>query len=153
MKVFEGVWAWTAFIAFLASILGLNRGPTCELQNLNFLFGHHFEPRESQYISYLGGSHRLEVTGGDSRSRGCGFESQYGVRDTGWIFFTIYCCKNCNVCLKKINEQRGREWSIFKIHCLSTSLSIVRLYLPHRAHFEVDGDRSKRYAIANICLL
>ena len=38
------------------------------------------------------------------------------VPDTGWTFFPIYCCKNCNVCLKrpKINNKRGRELSIFK---------------------------------------
>ena len=34
---------------------------------------------------------------------------------TGWTFFTYYCCKNCNVWLKrpKINQKRGRGWPIF----------------------------------------
>ena len=36
--------------------------------------------------------------------------------NTGRIFFTYICCKNCNdVCLKrpKINDKRGRGWPFF----------------------------------------
>ena len=44
------------------------------------------------------------VMGGDSRYEGHGFESWHRILDGH--FFTYYCCKNCNVCLKrpKINE-------------------------------------------------
>ena len=54
------------------------------------------------------------VMGGDSRPRGHGFESR--VPDTGWIFFHIYCCKNCNVCLirPKINEEEAGVGPFFK---------------------------------------
>ena len=47
------------------------------------------------------------VMGDDSCSKGLGFESP---RPTGWTFFTLICCKNCNnVCLKrlKINEKEA----------------------------------------------
>ena len=54
----------------------------------------------------------LEITGlvvmeRDSRSKGRGFESQYCILDGH--FFTNYCCKNCNVCLKrpKINKKEA----------------------------------------------
>ena len=43
----------------------------------------------------MGGSPDLVVMGGDSCSKGCGFESQYRILDEQ--FFTIICCKNCNV--------------------------------------------------------
>ena len=39
------------------------------------------------------------VMGGYLRSKGHGFESQYRILDGH--FFTIICCKNCNVCLKR----------------------------------------------------
>ena len=41
------------------------------------------------------GSPGLVVIGGDSCSRGCGFESQH------WTFFSICYCKNFNVYLKR----------------------------------------------------
>ena len=46
------------------------------------------------------------VMRGECRSRGSGFESQDG------NCFTLYCCVNCNVSLKrpKIKQNRGREW-------------------------------------------
>ena len=55
--------------------------------------------------SGLGGSPGLVVMGDDSCLRGCGFESQRHILDGH--FFTIFCCKNCIVCLKrpKINEK------------------------------------------------
>ena len=36
--------------------------------------------------------------------------------DTGWTFFTLICCKNCIVCLKrpKINEKKEAEVGPFK---------------------------------------
>ena len=48
------------------------------------------------------------VIGGDSRSKGCGFESRPGY----WMdmtFFKLICCKHCIVCLKrpKINEKEA----------------------------------------------
>ena len=47
------------------------------------------------------------VMGGDSRSKGCGFESRH--RILNGHFFTYNCCKICNVCLKrpKINEKEA----------------------------------------------
>ena len=51
--------------------------------------------------SFPAQSCRLVVTGGGSRSRGCGFKSQYCILDGH--FFTLYCCKNCIVCLKRPN--------------------------------------------------
>ena len=47
------------------------------------------------------------VMGGDSRSEGCGFESRCHILDGH--FFTLICCKNCIVCLKrpKINEKEA----------------------------------------------
>ena len=39
------------------------------------------------------------VMGGDLDSRGCRFKSQYQILDGH--FFTLYCCKNCNVSLKR----------------------------------------------------
>ena len=38
------------------------------------------------------------------------------VPDTGWTLFTLYCCKNCNVCLKrqKINQKEAWRLSILK---------------------------------------
>ena len=46
------------------------------------------------------------VMGVDSRSKGRGFESQRRILDGH--FFTLICCKNCIVCLKrpKINKKR-----------------------------------------------
>ena len=45
------------------------------------------------------------VYGGRLMSKGRGFES----RILGWYFFTLICCKNCIVCLKrlKINEKEA----------------------------------------------
>ena len=53
----------------------------------------------------LGGSPGL-VAHRDSHSKGRGFES----RPVYWMdIFHIFCCKNCNVCLKrpKINEKEA----------------------------------------------
>ena len=50
--------------------------------------------------SSLGWSPGLVVMGGDLRSRGCAF--QIPAPDTGWTFFTLYCCKNrVDVCLER----------------------------------------------------
>ena len=47
------------------------------------------------------------VMGDDSCSRGSGFESQRCILDGH--FFTLICCKNCIVCLKKTeNKQKKR---------------------------------------------
>ena len=63
----------------------------------------------------LGGSHGQVVMGGDSCSKGRGFESRRNkLMD---IFFTLICCTICNdVCLKrqKINDKKGRGWPILK---------------------------------------
>ena len=55
----------------------------------------------------MGGSPGLVVTGGDSCSKGGGFESRHHILDGHDIFFILICCKNCIVCLKrpKINEK------------------------------------------------
>ena len=54
----------------------------------------------------------LVVKGDDSCSRSRGFESRS--RILHGYFFTLICCKNCNICLKrpKINKKRGRGWPI-----------------------------------------
>ena len=54
-----------------------------------------------------GGSPGLVVIGGDSRFEGRGFESWRHILDGH--FFTLICCKNCIVCLKrlKINEKEA----------------------------------------------
>ena len=47
------------------------------------------------------------VMGDDSCSKCCGFKSWYPILDGH--FFTLICCKNCIVCLKrqKINEKEA----------------------------------------------
>ena len=49
------------------------------------------------------------VTGEDLSSRNRGFESYHGTLDGN--FFTVICCKNCTVCLKKpkINENEAGD--------------------------------------------
>ena len=71
---------------------------------------------------YLGGSTGLVVMGGDSRPRGRGIESQYRILDGH--FFTLNCCKNWNVCLKKpkLNDKRGWDCPFFK-KCVLTYLA------------------------------
>ena len=61
----------------------------------------------------MGGSSGLVVMGGDSCSKGCEFESQHHLLDGH--FFTYICCKNCNVCLKrlKINEKEAEVGPFF----------------------------------------
>ena len=55
-----------------------------------------------------GRSPGLVVMGGDSHSKGCGFESRHRILDGH--FFTYICCKNCIVCLKKTkNKQKEAE--------------------------------------------
>ena len=56
----------------------------------------------------MGGSPGLVVMGGDSRYKGRGFESRCRMLD-GHDIFTLICCKNCIVCLKrpKINEKEA----------------------------------------------
>ena len=62
----------------------------------------------------MGGSPGQVVMGGDSDSRGCGFESQHQILQAH--FLILNCCKNCYDCLKKIENKRkrGREWPILK---------------------------------------
>ena len=57
----------------------------------------------------------LVVMGRDSCSEGHGFKSLHRILDGH--FFTYYCCKNCNVCLKrpKINEKEAGVGPFFKI--------------------------------------
>ena len=42
--------------------------------------------------------------GDDSCSKGLGFESRRSILD-GYLF-TLICCKNCIVCLKRQNKQK-----------------------------------------------
>ena len=57
--------------------------------------------RKLQQQQVFGGSPGLVVMGGDSCSKGPGFEAQRRILDTGWTFFTFICCKNCYVCVKR----------------------------------------------------
>ena len=68
-----------------------------------------------------GGSPGLMVMGGDSRSKCCGFESRHHILDGH--FFTYICCKNCNVCLKrlKINEKEAGVGPFKKRKVVQTS--------------------------------
>ena len=61
------------------------------------------------------------VMGGDSRSEGCEFESQHHILDGNLC--TLICCKNSNVCLKKIeNKQKEAEDGLFKKRWLSWTI-------------------------------
>ena len=57
-------------------------------QNLNFITG------------VSGRSPGLVVMGGDSSNKGREFKSRHCILDGH--FFTFICCKNCNVCLKRL---------------------------------------------------
>ena len=52
-----------------------------------------------QHFSELGGNPGLVIMGDDSFSRGRGFKSQHHILDGH--FFTLICCKNGIVCLKR----------------------------------------------------
>ena len=47
------------------------------------------------------------VMGRDSHSEGCGFESRHCILDGH--FFSCICCKNCNVCLKRLKNKRKKR--------------------------------------------
>ena len=55
----------------------------------------------------MGRSPGLVVMAGDSTSKGCGFEFQHRVLDGH--FFTLICCKNCNVCFEKTENKLKRD--------------------------------------------
>ena len=76
-----------------------------------------------------GGSPGLVVMGRDSNSKGCGFESRHRLLDGH--FFTYFCCKNCNVCLKrpKINEKEAGVGPFKKI-LLPKTVSILKCAIP-----------------------
>ena len=63
------------------------------------------------------------VMRGDSRSKGRGFESRRRILDGH--FFTLICCKNCIVCLKrpKINGKEAGVGPFFKKNKLNTLLA------------------------------
>ena len=72
------------------------------------------------------------VIGRDSHSKGCGFKSRHHMLDGH--FFTYYCCKNCNVCLKrsKINEKEAGVGPFKQNHnleqcCITDCIGIDRL--------------------------
>ena len=48
----------------------------------------------------------LVVMGDNSCSRVCGFESRRHLLDGH--FFTLICCKNCNVCLNRSKKRKKR---------------------------------------------
>ena len=49
---------------------------------------------------------------------------------TGWTFFTILCCKNCNVCMKRRSKlKRGRGYLILRSSCLGIAHKIESLRL------------------------
>ena len=70
------------------------------------------------------------VMGVDSRSKGRGFESQRRILDGH--FFTLICCKNCIVCLKrpKINKKEAGVGPIFKsMHDFCSLMSTYQVAL------------------------
>ena len=69
---------------------------------------------ELQPSGHKGGSPGVVVSGDDSCSRGRGFESRCVIY---WMhFFTLICCKNSIVCLKrpKINEKEAEVGPFLK---------------------------------------
>ena len=73
------------------------------------------------------------VMGDDSCSKGCGFESQRRIMDR--YFFTLICCKNCIVCLKrpKINkkEEKGKIFFVMKTFLLCPRVGCHHTYIDH----------------------
>ena len=65
------------------------------------------------------------VMGGDSHSEGRGYKSQHCILDGH--FFTYICCKNCNVCLKrlKINKKEAVVGPFFKNNIKSNVAMLV----------------------------
>ena len=61
--------------------------------------------------------------GRDSCSKGRRFESWHRILDGH--FFTYYCCKNCNVCLKrpKMNEKEAGVGPFFLKKTIGTYIS------------------------------
>ena len=53
------------------------------------------------------------VMGGDSCSKGRGFESRHHTLDGH--FFTLICCNDIFLLRPKINNKRGQGWPILKI--------------------------------------
>ena len=47
------------------------------------------------------------VMGGDSCAKGCEFESRHRIMDGH--FFTFFCSKNCNMCLKDEAKLKSRR--------------------------------------------
>ena len=60
----------------------------------------------AQFLKLMGGSPGQVVVGGDSRSKGRGFESQCRILDGHEIFSHRFVVKNCIACLKrpKVNK-------------------------------------------------
>ena len=67
------------------------------------------------------------VMGRDSRSEGCGIESRHRILDGH--FFTNICCKNCNVCLKrlKINKKEAGVGPFLKKNHVKKSCIVASL--------------------------
>ena len=72
------------------------------------------------------------VIGGDSCSKGCGFELWHLILDGH--FFALKCKKITYVSLKRpnINDIRGRDWLIYLIKtiCLPTAPIVHMIVLP-----------------------
>ena len=68
------------------------------------------------------GSPGLVVMGDDSCLKGCGFESERCILVDILTFFTLICCKNCIVCLKrpKITEKEAGVGTFLTNECLAT---------------------------------
>ena len=95
-----------------------NRKTRCFTQKSGFEHGAkgcrysriHWATAAHKNVDLSGGSiPGLVVIGGDSLSRGCGFESQHQILDGH--FFTLICCKNAIVFLRKTENKlkRGRD--------------------------------------------
>ena len=99
----------------------------------------------------MGGSPGLVVMGGDSRYKGHGFESRRRILD-GHDIFTLICCKNCIVCLKrtKINEKEAVVGTFFK-NTIQNSSPRKRLHKQLTSPFEVQTpirDREKIFQLS-----
>ena len=86
------------------------------------------------------------VMGGDSHSKGRGFESQRRILDGH--FFTLICCKNCIVCLKrpKMNEKEAGVGP-FKKHILKLCTSQLTPFTNNQFYQFILNRRTKEVTL------
>ena len=92
--------------------------------------------------------------GGDSCSKGCGFESQQQILDGH--FFTFKCSKNCNVCLKRTeNKQKEVGDGLIKTYYYAGNLGrlIAKHFISrHERDYDCNCDEKKNHTPEEISL-